>query len=1479
MYKNLDYPFVTLLASCLIAAISNLSMLQAQTVLNPGDIVVVGVNTNLSGCGSSGGEDEISIVSFVDIEPGTEIHFTDNGWERVNAGQWGNSEGFLLARRSANAAVIPAGTLIVFRFPPIPSANNPVQAVLPDANWEFQKLGLNNINLATEGDQLYILQGGAWDNGNATISSQLHDATYTGGRVLYGFNTKTQWLGLTNTSEDSGLHPDVMPCYHMEPVGGSARYISYQTPNTPTSHLEWLSRISNPLNWVTFADCASYQRPGETFGITPVAIGLNCTQCSGCGLVNEQLVISLPNTGGPFDVEFYNGVDTLLISDVVNGDAINASITQSTNFYLVSVSNADGCPISSNLGSPVLVEVFKKPIANNPGPFKTCNEGGMGSFNLTSLNESIRSGSSGIAVRWYTDINLNNPIADPQNYVSGPGSVFATTFNGDCESDPVEIQLELGTESNPVIVVTNPVSCNGATDASVSLQTSGAGAPYQFDWSDDNLDGQDNGTGLGAGVYEVTVTDVDGCNEIATITIDEPDALDLSCGQNQAVTVVNGSDGIARVNIQGGTAPYTLEWSGPATGMQMVAASGDADVTGLVAGTYNLILTDSNGCNLDCIFTINDPSCNFTVTVNKQNASCEDVPNGQIALVFNGGQAPFTIDWNVDAFDGMQTITDLGVGNYSALVTDDLGCSNNITVTINAVSASPTVLIPDIGTVCQNEGYDLVLNFTGQGPFELPVRLDAGKGEVPVTIQADQNRDTFTIFPADFGLISGSIAITFDALLDQTTCPVNLNETRVLTVVPTDQGFLDTILCQEDFLFFNGSIYDRNNATGMEVIDEQTINGCDSIVNINLSFFPVAQKTIDTLLCADESFIVNGTLYGVNNRSGTEVFPNASANGCDSLVFVNLDIDNPATTIISTTLCEGRSLEINNIVYDINNPSGTEFFPKAQGCDSTVFVNLTFIQTKRDTFKTNLCPGASIDINGITYSESNPGGTERYVAASGCDSLVFIDIDFNFIRESFFDTTICEGEQLLINGTIYDVNNPIGREVFPVINDQCDSFVNITINFLKSVEVRLAGGGAVCPGDSINLVFRVFDTNMVDLELSDGMGGIIPLTGVTDGMTLKVSPSQTTSYSIVSVDGADIGTGCPPVVQGIALVEVRPIDATGVAVSEFGGFNLSCPESSDGVASVIIDGGVPQYFVNWSNGATGDTISGLMAGNYQFTVTDANGCQTNGDLNLVAPDPISLTTDIIPPLCADDNNGAIILQGINGGTPPYEYSTDGQNFRSLDQTAPIITDLASGTYSFSIQDVNDCFTVNVVTIPEPDRLDIDLGPDMTIKFGDSVRLDPILNFSPDQFSWRPGGSVSNPGILTPFTSPTETTTLVLTASTADGCEVSDNLTITIDNSRDVFAPSAFSPNGDGLNDFFSPLVGQNVRSISLLQIFDRWGTMMYEGKNLPGDNSNTGWNGRYNGEFAPQGVYVFYAQVEFLDGITELIQGDVILVR
>lgn len=159
----------------------------SQTELNTGDIAVVGVNANNFVCSGTGTEDNISVVFFKDIVPGTPIDITDNGWERWNLGLWGNSEGTIRATRTG--ATIPAGTIVTFRF------TSTYAAIVPDANWSFSSInGMTTLNMNSGGDQLYFMQGGNWTNPN----SHLQNSSYTGD-VLFGFNTKTTWAADSST--------------------------------------------------------------------------------------------------------------------------------------------------------------------------------------------------------------------------------------------------------------------------------------------------------------------------------------------------------------------------------------------------------------------------------------------------------------------------------------------------------------------------------------------------------------------------------------------------------------------------------------------------------------------------------------------------------------------------------------------------------------------------------------------------------------------------------------------------------------------------------------------------------------------------------------------------------------------------------------------------------------------------------------------------------------------------------------------------------------------------------------------------------------------------------------------------------------------------------------------------------------------------------------------------------------------------------
>lgn len=418
----------------------HLSGIWAQTRLEPGDLAIIQVNANNNTCGGTA-VDRVSFICFKDITAGTSIDITDNGWERISLGRWGNSEGFVRATRSGTT--IPAGTVITFEFPII--GNNTYRALLPDDTWTFSAQGsVNTTNLNSGGDQFYFMQGGIWNQGTGTAGNFSHDATYSGGRILFGFNTKTQWLN-TDSSQDSKLHPDVANCFNMAPTSNATDFIAYNGPTTSTTQLEWISRISNPANWRTASSCNNLPPIPTSFGIANSGIAMQCTICQGCDTVNEVFRLTLPTTGGPFILEYSDGLDTFKVNQVENRDSIVMRVGETSTFFIVSVTDASGCPVYSNFGRPTTVTVTPgvsiQPVVD---PVVACTDGTaqQATFALTALDGQIR-GNTSLVVQWFRDRALRDTIGNPDQFTSGANTIYAITTDGACRSQPTPVVLQL----------------------------------------------------------------------------------------------------------------------------------------------------------------------------------------------------------------------------------------------------------------------------------------------------------------------------------------------------------------------------------------------------------------------------------------------------------------------------------------------------------------------------------------------------------------------------------------------------------------------------------------------------------------------------------------------------------------------------------------------------------------------------------------------------------------------------------------------------------------------------------------------------------------------------------------------------------------------------------------------------------------------------------------------------------------------------
>jgi gliding motility-associated-like protein len=149
----------------------------------------------------------------------------------------------------------------------------------------------------------------------------------------------------------------------------------------------------------------------------------------------------------------------------------------------------------------------------------------------------------------------------------------------------------------------------------------------------------------------------------------------------------------------------------------------------------------------------------------------------------------------------------------------------------------------------------------------------------------------------------------------------------------------------------------------------------------------------------------------------------------------------------------------------------------------------------------------------------------------------------------------------------------------------------------------------------------------------------------------------------------------------------------------------------------------------------------------------------------------------------------------------------------------------------------------------------------------------------DSISWQnlPGLSCLN--CPEPIAKPAETTTYSVTITDENGCIASDELTVIVDETRKIYIPNVFSPNGDGINDYFEIQGGPDLRVIRSLNIYDRWGAQLFNTTDQPVSSPSARWGGERLGQPVEAGIYIYSAMVQFADGHVEQIAGEIMVMR
>ncbi len=271
-----------------------------------------------------------------------------------------------------------------------------------------------------------------------------------------------------------------------------------------------------------------------------------------------------------------------------------------------------------------------------------------------------------------------------------------------------------------------------------------------------------------------------------------------------------------------------------------------------------------------------------------------------------------------------------------------------------------------------------------------------------------------------------------------------------LNFYPPIKSLFTSTLCKDDSLIINGRSYHFNQSSGQEIL--KSSKGCDSTVDVQLSFYKDASFNYSATLCNEDSIKLGSIIFNKSNPVLKTILRGSSFNGCDSAIDINILFLPEVRSQFTKELCKGNFLTINNKRYDELNPSGIETFKKAStnGCDSVVDIALQFKNSVTTNLFPTICLGDSIKIASRYYSALNTSGVDTIFggSVSGCDSILRIQATILNPSIQFFNQTLCPDEELIINGIRYNMSNPKGRETLSgqAVNG-CDSIIDIDIAF------------------------------------------------------------------------------------------------------------------------------------------------------------------------------------------------------------------------------------------------------------------------------------------------------------------------------------------------------------------------------------------------------------------------------------------------
>jgi len=1145
------------------------------------------------------------------------------------------------------------------------------------------------------------------------------------------------------------------------PGGGTGGYTFSWMPGGATG--QTVTGLSANTYTVTITDSNGCTKTASTI--------INNTSAVVAGIASSANVSCNAGSNGSVTASTTGGTGGYTFSWMPGGATSQTLSGLSANTYTVTITDANSCT------STATVAITEPPAIITPA-FTIINAT-CGSSNGSAV-ASASGGTGTLTYSWSNTASGQTALA----LASGPYTVTVT----DANACTMRSTVLIGNNNGPVVQTTTPVNelCNGNSTGSAALTISGGSSPYTYSWSNGTssiTNSLNNSiTSLPANTYVVTVTDKNGCTATTSIIITEPAAIstpvitpsNASCG---------ASDGSAIALASGGTGSLTYNWSNLASGQTASALS---------SATYTVSVTDANGCavtNTVAIGNANGPSVQSTTPVNEL---CHGASAGSASVSISGGSSPYTYSWS-NAVSSVTTsltnsITSLPAGSYIVTISDNNSCTTTTSINVTEPSAISIPSTSAANSTCGNaNGSATALSSGGTGTLTYSWSNGAsGQTATNLLVQA------YTVSVTD----ANNCTVTKTVTVGNDNAPlVSLNVTSAISCNSGTGSIIATATGGNPNYTYSWSPGGTNFVTS-------SLN--HTITSLTANTYTVTITDVSgcshtsSILLTEPSVIVINSVAPVNSNCGTATGSAiASASG--------------GTGVLTYTWNNFVSGQTNNNL-SANTYTVTVTDANACAVSSTVTINNNGGPTIIGINKTNV--GCNGDSSGLAVVYASGTGSLSYSWSSGsvitvdsglvagtytvtvtdtnsCSSMSTVTITQPpaFVVSSFIEKNAgCN----LTNGSVEaTVSGGTGLYTYSwssgsssITSMASDSITSLPAN-TYSLIVTDANGCSVTRSTIVNntpapAITGVSPSNVSCNGSANGKA-VVSATGTgaltyswSNGPTSIIDSNLVASTYTVTVKDAN---GC----QAISTVAISqpPI----LQISNIATTSANC-NKNDGSANASATGGTAALTYSWSaSGGSGATVSGLTAGNYTLTVTDANGCSLSNTLTINSTNGPSVLASATTILC-NGQSGNVTATASNG-TLPYTYSWSTGATSVTTATQATLINQAAAIYSVTITDKNGCTSTSSITLSEPPALVITTTKsDATCGNADGTILvtttGGVLNYT---YSW------SNDSINPQITN-LNSGTYGLTVTDANGCLQSTVTTITNSNAPVAGAASS-----------------------------------------------------------------------------------------